>query len=290
MFDIRPSPIAGRWYPGDAASLAQMVDGYLERAAQAEVGRRPAAGPPYPGLVGVLAPHAGLIYSGPVAAYAFEPARGLAVERVIILCPSHFHDDGPVLTSAHAAYETPLGCVPVDQAGVAQVRAALAAALRLPGELALPAVRRDREHAIEIELPFLQRVLAPGFQLLPLMLRDQSAPVARAVAQAVTGVLAGRAGLVVASSDLSHYYAQPAALRLDQELLRQVEAFDPEAVLAAQEAGRGFACGAGALSATLWAARALGAGTARVVRHATSGDVSGDYAAVVGYAAALFFQ
>jgi hypothetical protein len=241
-------------------------------------------------IVGLLVPHAGIIYSGPVAAYAFQRVRGLAVEVVAILCPSHFHDDGPLLTSAHAAYETPLGVVPVDQAAVGQVRAALAEALGLPANLALAAIRHDREHAIEIELPFLQQVLAPGFSLLPLMLRDQTAPVARAAAEALAGVLAGRRSLVIASSDLSHYHPQPVALRLDQELLRPVEAFDPAGVLAVHEAGRGFACGVGALTGALWAARALGASTVRVVRHATSGDVSGDYDAVVGYAAAVFLQ
>jgi AmmeMemoRadiSam system protein B len=289
MSDIRPSPIAGRWYPGDADFLARIVDSYLDRAAQPAAAQAgPAAGSA--GVLGLLAPHAGIIYSGPVAAYAFQRVRGLAVDVVAILCPSHFHDDGPVLTSAHAVYQTPLGGVPVERTLVDQFRAALAGGLRLPDDLALPALRRDREHAIEIELPFLQRALAPGYQLVPLMLRDQTALVARAVAQALAGVLAGRRALVIASSDLSHYHPQPAALRLDQELLRQVEAFDPDAVLATHASGRGFACGVGALAAALWTARALGATTVQVVQHATSGDVSGDYDAVVGYAAAVFLQ
>ncbi|MBP7690865.1 MAG: AmmeMemoRadiSam system protein B [Anaerolineales bacterium] len=277
--DLRPSPIAGRWYPGDAASLARLVDDYLAQAPPPAAAAR---------VVGVLAPHAGLLYSGPVAAHAFQWVRGQAFEVVVILSPSHFHADGPVLTSAHAAYTTPLGAVPVDQPLLAQIRARLAAALNTPAAAALPALAYDREHAIEMELPFLQRVLAPGFQLAPLMLREQTAPVAAALGALLGELLAGRRALLVVSSDLSHYYPQAEAERLDQALLAPVAAFDPAAVLAVHAAGRGYACGAGALAAGLWAAGALGAHSARVVGYATSGAVSGDYAAVVGYAAAVF--
>lgn len=284
MHDIRPSPIAGRWYPGDAARLAQMVDHYLESADAPDDAPAPAR------IIGLLAPHAGLVYSGPVAACAFKWVRGLAVDVVAILCPSHFHDDAPLLTSGHGAYQTPLGEVAVDQELAAQLRRALSERLGWPPDAALPALRRDHEHAVEIELPFLQRVLAPGFVLLPVMLRDQSEPVAAALGQALAEVLHGRRALVIASSDLSHYHSQATALALDDEMLRRVAAFDPAAVLAVQAAGLGFACGAGAIAAALWAARDLGALTARVMRHATSGDVSDDYDRVVGYAAALFIR
>jgi hypothetical protein len=287
MHDIRPSPIAGRWYPGDAAALTGMVEGFLDAARPDSTA---SDGAPAGSVVGLLAPHAGLMYSGLVAACAFRLARGLEVEAVAVVCPSHFHDDGPVLTSAHDGYRTPLGAVPVDQALVGRIRAALAPAFgRPPGE-ALVALRRDREHAVEIELPFLQRVLAPGFVLLPLMIRDQSAPAARALGHALAEALAGRRALLVASSDLSHYHPQATALALDREMLRQVEAFDPQAVLDAQEDGRGFACGAGAIAATFWAARDLGASRVHILRHATSGDVSGDYESVVGYGAAVLMR
>jgi AmmeMemoRadiSam system protein B len=122
------------------------------------------------------------------------------------------------------------------------------------------------------------------------MLRDQSAGMAAALGQALTEALRGGRSLVVASSDLSHYHPQPAALALDGEMLRQVAAFDPDGVLVAQADGRGFACGSGAIAAMLWAAQALGARQARVARHATSGDVGGDYEAVVGYGAAVIWR
>jgi len=230
------------------------------------------------------------MYSGPVAAYAFSAVRGASLEVVALLCPSHFHDDGPALTTSHQAYATPLGVVPVDAAGVEAVRAALAAQLGGQPQRVLVAIREDPEHAIEIELPFLQCALAGSFSLLPIMLRDQSAAMAHALGAAVAQALAGRRALVVASSDLSHYFPQARAEQLDAEMLRQVAALDPAGVLDTQAAERGQACGPGAMAAMLWAAQAQGADRAQVVRHATSGDVSGDFEQVVGYGAAVVWK
>lgn len=277
--DLRPSPLAGRWYPANAAALSASIDALLEAA--------PAVVPPAPGcaVVGLLAPHAGHQYSGAVAAHAFRAVQGLPVDLVVIAGPSHFHADGPLLTSGHSHYTTPLGTVPVDQPALAALRAALAAT----GRTLLP-LRRDREHALEIELPFLQRALAPGFALLPLMLRDQSPAQAQALGAALAEVVRGRRALLVASSDLSHFYPQARADALDAALLATVAAGDPAAVLACDADGRGQACGVGALAAMLWAAQALGATAAQVVAHATSGAVTGDYAEVVGYGAAVVWK
>lgn len=272
--DLRLSPIAGRWYPSGAVRLAETVDQYLD-SAQIEA---------MPGeVVAMVVPHAGLPYSGPVAAYAYRTLRGASFELVAILCPSHYHDDGALITTEHAAYATPLGEVRVDHEALGVLQMAL------PDE-PIVEIRGDREHAIEIELPFLQRTLAPGFSLLPLMLRDQSEGLARALGEAMARALQERRALVVASSDLSHYYPQAAARELDTEMLKQIEAFDPAGVLEAQESGRGFACGYGAIAAGLWAARALGATHSRVVRYATSGDVTGDHSSVVGYGAAVMWK
>jgi AmmeMemoRadiSam system protein B len=282
MDDLRPSPIAGRWYPGEANALRRSVDAFLEAA--------PPGGMPPEHVVGLLTPHAGHMYSGPVAASAFRAVLGAKVEIVALVCPSHFHADGPALTTGHSGYATPLGAVAVDRAALEQVRAELGASFGRPPERVLVEIRNDQEHAIEIELPFLQRALEAEFGLLPIMLRDQGDKMALALGEALAHALAGRRALVVASSDLSHYFPQARAEQLDAEMLRQVEAFDPDGVLAAQAEGRGQACGPGAIASVLWAARGLGATQARVVRHATSGDVSGDYDQVVGYGAAVLWK
>jgi AmmeMemoRadiSam system protein B len=269
MPNIRPSPIAGSWYPGRADQLADSVDAYLR---QAELP------PVQEDLVGVVAPHAGHVYSGPVAAFAFAPLRGLAVDTVALVGPLHGYAIEPLLTSGHDAYRTPLGDVPVDAAGLDALRAAC--------PVPITAIYRDPEHSLDIELPFLQRVLG-AFQIIPIMVRDDSPETVLALGRGLAAALQGRRGLLVASSDLSHFYPQAQALRLDHYMLSQIETFDPLAVLAAEEEGRGFACGHGPIAAVLAAARGLGGRRVKVVKHATSGDVSGDYSRVVGYGAAL---
>lgn len=270
--DVRPSPIAGRWYLGDARALAAEVDRYLDEAAPRELDGA---------LVAVVSPHAGHRYSGAVAGHAFAVARGLAPELVVVVGPMHAPARGAVLTSAHDAWETPLGSVTVD----GEARRALDTALAGEPGAGLTSVRNDGEHSIEIELPFLQRVFPAPWRLLPVMVRDQRAPVARALGRALGSVVRTRRALLVASTDLSHDHPQAVANRMDRELLTRVEALAADAVLAADAAGVGQACGVGALAAVLWAARELGADRARVLRYATSGDVSGDLASVVGYAA-----
>jgi hypothetical protein len=274
QFDIRPSPIAGKWYPANAQVLARQVDEYINAAS---------INPPDADVVAVVAPHAGHIYSGPVAGYAFAALRGLKPDLVCIISPMHHLYPQALLTTAHQAYATPLGQVLVD--GAAQER--LSERLKLTLGYGLSYIKHDPEHSLEIELPFLQRVFTGGFHLLPVMLRDQSPHVAKALGQALGEVLAGANALLVASTDLSHFYTQEEARLLDTVMLERMAAFDPAGVLQAEQEGRGFACGHGAVAAVLWAAKALGADEVKVLHYATSGDVSGDYEQVVGYGAAV---
>jgi AmmeMemoRadiSam system protein B len=176
--------------------------------------------------------------------------------------------------------------VPVDEAAVADLDTRLEAAL---GEGLSPAAY-DREHSLEIELPFLQRALEGEFRLLPVMVRSQSEQVAHALGAALAETLRGRNALLVASTDLSHFFDQGTADVLDAEMLRCFESFDPEAVFQAERSGKGLACGHAAVAAVLWAAKALGADTVKVLHHATSGDVTGDYSQVVGYGAAVVLK
>jgi len=274
---VRPSPIAGSWYEGNPKTLAHIVDQYLD---QAEL-------PDLPGeLVAVIAPHAGHRYSGPVAGCAFAAVRGRSYDLVAVLSPMHQPYSEHLLTTAHAAYGTPLGEVPVDQKAVADLDARLRPVL---GKGLAP-VAYDQEHSLEIELPFLQRALAGKFKLLPVMVRTQSAKVSQLLGAALAGTLRGKNALVVASTDLSHFYTQKEALVFDQEMLHRIESFSPEAVFCAEDEQKGYACGLGALTAVLWAAKDLGADTIKVLRHATSGDVTGDYSSVVGYGAAVVLK
>jgi AmmeMemoRadiSam system protein B len=268
--DVRPSPIANEWYPGDPDDLAHSVDSYI---AHAEIS--PVEGQ----VIGILAPHAGHRYSGPVAGYAFKFLQGLTFDVVALVGPSHYRYSAQVLTTSHDAYETPLGRVPVDH----DILGAL------QEQVPIATVREDPEHSLEIELPFLQRTLSE-FSLIPLAMIDQSFEMAERLGHALAGVLKDRKALLVASSDLSHFHQQNVANQLDQKVLEAVGAYDPAGVIKAEEFGQEIACGRGAIAAVMIAARDLGADAATVVHHATSGDVVRRYERVVGYGAAVFYR
>lgn len=270
---VRPSPIAGQWYPADPRRLAAQVDHYIQQANLPVLDGE---------VVAVVTPHAGHIYSGAVAGYAFAAIRDRTPEVVAVISPMHRFYNAPLLTTAHAAYETPLGLIEVSQELVEALHIELEASLGY----GLARVANDLEHSLEIELPFLQRALKQRFKLLPVMVRDQNAQIAQALGQALGKILSGREALLVASTDLSHYQPRSIAQALDMEMLRRVQAFDPQAVIEAEEQGCGYACGRGAVAAVLWAAKALLADKAHLLHYATSGDVTGDYSEVVGYGAA----
>jgi AmmeMemoRadiSam system protein B len=274
--DLRPSPIAGLWYEGDRKVLARAVDGYLDDAQIPALEGE---------VVAVVAPHAGHRYSGPVAGYAFAAVRGTSPDLVAVLSPFHNYHHAPLLTPAYAAYGTPLGSVPIDTAALAALEAALAAS-----GIEITRIADDPEHSLEIELPFLQRALTSKWKLLPLMVRAQDPQTCKLLGSALADVVRSRKCLLVASTDLSHYHEQQTALTLDRALLAQVEAFEPEPLFDLERSGRGSACGLGALAAVMWAARDLGASKVEILRHATSGDTTGDFSAVVGYGAAVILR
>ncbi len=274
QMDLRPSPIAGQWYPGQPETLASSVDAYIEAAALPKISGE---------IIAVIAPHAGHRYSGPVAGHAFAAVRGQAPELVAVISPMHQPYHQPLLTSAHAAYQTPLGAIPIDRDAVDMLDEHLQRSLGF----GLAAIRSDTEHSLEIELPFLQQSLAGEFSLLPVMVRDQTQRVVQSLGKSLAQTIKNHGALLVASTDLSHFYPQKIANQLDQEMLRRIGAFDPLAVLQAEDEGKGFACGRGAVAAVLWAAQDLGADTVTIVNYATSGEVSGDFAQVVGYGAAV---
>jgi AmmeMemoRadiSam system protein B len=230
-------------------------------------------------IEGLLVPHAGYRFSGRVAAQGFAAVRGLAVDTVVVIGPTHSPASTPILTTAHDAYQTPLGVVMVDRTAQAALREVIS----------LTEVQNDPFHSIEIELPFLQCVLEPGFSLVPLMLTDQSWSVVRSLSEALAQAFAGKRALFVASSDLSHYYSQTIAHEFDRKMLDCVEAIDPERVVAYDRSGIAFACGVGAIATLLRVMQARNTNHAHITGYATSGDVTGDFEEVVGYGSAIFW-
>lgn len=274
--DYRPSPIAGQWYPGIAKRLRASLENYTA------VDLPPREGE----IVAIVAPHAGHVYSGPVAGYAYAAVRGRDPDLVAVIAPMHHPHLSPLVTSGHQAYKTPLGPISIDQQAVNNLNQRLESALGF----GLTPVRNDSEHALEIQLPFLQHALESDFNLLPVMLRDQSQETTTALGRALAQTLEGQNALLVASTDLSHFHSQETARKLDGEFLRRLENYDPAGLLRGEEEGKTAACGRGAVAAVLWACKHLGADTVKVLEYATSGDVTGDYTRVVGYGSAMVIR
>lgn len=275
MRDVRPSAVAGSWYPATGARLSEAVDTHLASAVLDETGACPRA---------IIVPHAGLMYSGPVAAYAYALVRPYPYTAVVLVGPSHFVSFQGVSIWPRGGWDTPLGVVAVAE-GLA---GALAAESR---DIVEHPAAHGREHSIEMQLPFLARLL-PGVPIVPLVMghqqRDTATALGDALARAITSHQGRHAGdiLLVASSDLSHYENAASAARLDAVVARYVEALDADGLMDALEKEPRHACGGGPMVSVLRAAVQLGATRARVVRYADSGDVSGDKSSVVGYMAA----
>jgi hypothetical protein len=266
----RAAAVAGSWYPGHPGTLVSAIDQYFGRVRDMVSGD----------ITALVAPHAGLMYSGPVAAHAYRQLEGRTYDVVVMVGPSHHVGFEGVAIVARGVFETPLGDVEVS---AADADAIIASA---PVVCELPAAHR-REHSLEMQLPFLQRVL-PGVPIVPLLMGHQSRATMASLAEGLASALTSRRALLVASSDLSHYHDSRRAAMLDRVIVEAVERFDAEAVERALVRDPGHACGGGPIVSVMRAARALGAADARVLAYADSGAVSGDTSAVVGYCAAVF--
>lgn len=273
MLDLRPSPIAGIWYEPNPQTLASNIDSYLNDAQLPQLNGD---------VIAVIAPHAGHKYSGAVAAHAFAALRNLTPGLIVILSPYHSHSHHPLLTTAHQAYSTPLGDIEVDQAALAELQTTL--------DILITPIANDKEHSLEIELPFLQRALKNEFKLLPIMIHTQEMQIAQKLGVALAQTLKNKNALIVASTDLSHFYDQKTANILDSEMLKRFESFNPESIFEAEQKGKGFACGHAAVASMLWAVQILGADKVQILKYATSGDITKDYSSVVGYGAGVVLK
>jgi AmmeMemoRadiSam system protein B len=253
----RPPVAAGSFYPGSAENLGRMVSSLL---ASARISERP-------DLSGIIVPHAGYVYSGPVAARAFAsvPVAKHRFHRCVIVGPSHFVPFSGIVAPSYAAFATPLGELPVDIDAVE--------ALANGAGVVINDAPHERDHAIEVELPFLQTILG-GLQIIPLLFGITSA---LAVAAAIAEVWTDKTLLVV-SSDLSHYEGYEAARSHDMRTAQAIEALDEGAI------GPADACGYLAIRGALIEAKRRGLAIERVAL-CNSGDTAGDKHSVVGYGA-----
>jgi hypothetical protein len=275
---VRPAVLAGAWYPGEAAELGSYLDRTLDAA--------PAWSAPGGERLGALiAPHAAYAYSGAAAAAGYRALRGQAFDRVILLGPSHHGAFRGAAIADVDAYATPLGEVPIDAAAVTRLRASSLVGAGPDGP--------DREHSLEIQLPFLQRALAPGWRLVPILVGRLEAEDYAVLTDAIRPLLDGRT-LVVVSTDFTHYGARfgyvPFAAdadvagrleALDKGALAQIEARDPKGFLDYQERTGITVCGFRPVALLL---HLLPSDVrAYLVRYETSGALLGDYRSSVSY-------
>ncbi|MEN6465348.1 MAG: AmmeMemoRadiSam system protein B [Syntrophaceae bacterium] len=269
--NIRKSVIAGSWYPGNAGTLRREIQKYLDRAEPPHMEGKTAA---------LVSPHAGYVYSGPVAAFGYKVLRKGEFERVIIVGPSHRAYFRGAAVYGEGGFETPLGIVESD-AGLSAGMAGYSAMIR-----SMPDAHAQ-EHSIEIQLPFLQVVLGE-FRFVPVLMGDQSRATCEAVVNAINPAVSDGKTLLVASSDLSHYRPYDSAVKIDRVVLERIERMDADGLLDDLESGRAEACGGGPIAVAIMVAKSLNANTGTVLKYANSGDVSGDRSGVVGYVSAAF--
>jgi MEMO1 family protein len=271
--NVRQPGVAGGFYPSDPKALAAMIDDMLAHASPP-----PISDP----ILAMVAPHAGYQYSGPVAAFTYAALKGRKFSRVVVIAPSHYEAFDFTSVFDGDAYATPLGTVQVDKAFAKQL-ASLSPTLRLSsqGHVATP---KGAEHALEVELPWLQRVLG-DFQLVPVVMGDQSYESSRALGVALAKLIRGNDTLILASSDLSHYHPYDEAVTIDHKTLNALQAWDYFSMSQNFEMRVWEACGGAPIVAAMIAAERMGANQAMVLKYANSGDTTGDHSRVVGYSA-----
>ncbi|MBN2425464.1 MAG: AmmeMemoRadiSam system protein B [Calditrichaceae bacterium] len=271
---IRYPAVAGMFYPGDENTLRKDINGYIKQVPQLENVKK---------IYGLVAPHAGYMYSGAVAAQAYRQLEGHSFDTVVVVSPSHraYFKENSIYPGAY--YQTPLGNIEVDsEAAQALAESGLHNILSQMGH-------DGAEHALEVQLPFLQVVLKE-FKLIPVVMGDQGYENVTGLAEALTDTLKDKKALMVASSDLSHYHDSKLASQLDNVVVDEINKFNIEGLYRSLTSGICEMCGGGPVMSVMMAGKLLGADKAKVLTYKTSGDITGDHHQVVGYLSALFYQ
>ncbi len=272
--NVRQPGVAGGFYPADPKALTAMIDDLLAHASP------PPINDP---ILAVVAPHAGYQFSGPVAAYTYAELKGRGFSRIVVIAPSHYEAFDFTSVFDGDAYATPLGTVPVDKAFAAQL-VKMSPTIRFSSQGHTPTLQ-GAEHAVEVELPWLQRVLG-NFELVPIVMGDQSYESSRALGVALAKLIQGSSNtLILASSDLSHYHPYDDAVKIDHKTLNALQEWDYFSMSQNFEMRVWEACGGAPIVAAMIAAERMGANQAMLLKYANSGDTTGDHSRVVGYSA-----
>ncbi len=273
--NIRKPAAAGTFYPGDPVELSKFLAKLYSEARKKTLPGRPIA---------IIAPHAGYMYSGKTAAAVYKQLEGETYDTVVIISPSHtvFFQGASVYNGS--AYQTPIGVVEIDD-DLSQKIGSIHPSVYLSNKGHTGGSVRG-EHALEVQLPFLQQVLGK-FKLVAIIMGDQDESTSRALGEVLASALSGTNSLIVASTDLSHFYSEKKARKLDGNIQKAVELFNPGRLQSVLASGKGEACGGGPMIATMLAAKRLGGEEVIIGEYTTSGESTGDFSEVVGYLSAV---
>ncbi|MDH3276711.1 MAG: MEMO1 family protein [Nitrosopumilus sp.] len=274
---IRTPAVAGMFYPSEKNKLIKLIDDCFVHQLgpgknfQKENGKK---------IFGVICPHAGFVYSGPIACHSFYSISSESPELFIIIGPNHWGIGRSIATMKNCQWETPLGKVEVDSEVAEEIS-------QISQNVELDFFSHTREHSLEVQIPFLQKNFS-NFKILPISLINQSKEVAQDVGLAIAQIAKKKKTIIIGSSDFTHYEPNEFAHEQDSALIKPILEMDVDRFYEVLEKRKVTACGYGAIASTIIACKELGATKGELLKYATSGDVTGDMSSVVGYGSIAF--
>ena len=280
---VRSPAIAGTWYAGTSTGLkAQIERCFTHKLGPGELPKVVQEGPR--SIVGLVCPHAGYVYSGPVAAHAYyELAKDGEPEIVVIFSPNHTGRGSALSLMNEGVWRTPMGDVEIDTKTANQI-------LSQSNIIDVDDRAHAYEHSIELQLPFLQYLYGSTFRFVPICFLMQDPESSSEVGQATAKALSGKNAVVIASTDMTHYEPQERAEKKDKTAIDAIIKMDEEQYYSIIESHTISTCGCGPTIATIVAAKKSGASKAQLLCYKTSGDITGDLSTVVGYASLMFLK
>ena len=276
--EVRTPAVSGTFYPDDQKELKSLIHDCFTHT----IG--PGKTPPTDSdqkIYGVICPHAGFVYSGPVACHSFYSISSSTSKLAIITGPNHYGIGQSIASMVDASWKTPLGLMEVDSESVLELRDGL-------DILELDSFSHSKEHSIEMQVPMLQETFSHDMKILPVSLINQEQKTATKVGSAIAKIAQKKDALLIGSSDFTHYEENEFAHRQDLALIEPILKLDVDEFYKILYERKVTACGFGAIASTMTACKELGATKGKLLKYATSGDVSGDKSSVVGYASIIF--
>ena len=276
--EVRTPAVSGTFYPDDQQELKSLIHDCFTH--QIGPGKIPPTNSDQK-IYGVICPHAGFVYSGPVACHSFYSISSSTSKLAIITGPNHYGIGQNIASMIDTSWETPLGLMEVDSESALELKEGL-------DILELDSFSHSKEHSIEVQVPMLQEIFSHEMKILPVSLINQEQQTATKVGSAIAKIAHKKDALLIGSSDFTHYEENEFAHRQDLALIEPILKLDVDEFYKILYERKVTACGFGAIASTMTACKELGATEGKLLKYATSGDVSGDKSSVVGYASIIF--